>query len=271
MHSLVGSLKTPDPVKARRATPGGSRRPAAGRQLEEGVHVIGLSKGMKGAYRKGGYSRAYLFEDGDRLTLVDALFDADAQQIIDYLWSIGRAPADLTDIVLTHSHRSHIGGAATLRLISGARVWCHASEAAIVEGAGSAAPISLRPLRPLALLPIRVMSYLPFKPHVPCKVDCRPEDGCEIGSLKVIHAPGHTPGNLALLWRERVLVVADAILTWPKFGPGWPGFNVDEALYRRSLQRLVDLKPEIVCVAHGEPICENAEQLLSTLDTSSRS
>ncbi|HEV2060846.1 MAG TPA: MBL fold metallo-hydrolase [Solirubrobacteraceae bacterium] len=264
MHSLMGSPKTQEPARTRATA--ASPRPAAGRQLEEGVHVIGLSKGRKGAYRKGGYSRAYLFEDGDRLTLVDALFDDDAQLIIDYLWSIGRAPADLTDIVLTHSHRSHIGGVATLKRISGARVWCHASEAAVVEGTESLPPIALWPLRPLALYPIRVLSYLPYKPHIPCKVDCRPEEGDQIGSLKVLHVPGHTPGNIALLWRDRVLVVADMILTWPKFGPGWPGFNGDESLYRRSLQRLLDLEPEIVCVAHGEPICENAQQLLATLD-----
>lgn len=226
---------------------------------------------MKGAYSKGGYSRAYLFEDGDRLTLVDALFDPDARQIIDYMWSIGRAPAELTDIVVTHSHRSHIGGLATLKRISGARVWCHASEVAIVEGRQSAAPVALWPLRPLVLYPFRVMSYLPYKPHVPCKVDCRAEEGEQIGSLKVIHAPGHTPGNLALLWKERVLVVADVILTWPTFAAGWPGFNTDEPLFRRSLQRLVDLKPEIVCVAHGDPICDNAAQRLSTLDAARRS
>ena len=230
------------------------------------MHVIGLAKGMQ-AYKKGAYSRAYLFEDDDRLTLVDALFDADAKQVIDYLRSIGRSPEDLTDIVLTHSHRSHIGGAATLKGLSDARVWCHESEVGVVEGTEKLPPVSLLPLRPLPLLPIRVMSYLPFQPHVPCKVDpgCRPQDGDEIGSLKVFHVPGHTPGNLALLWKDRVLVVADAILTWPTFGPGWPGFNDDEALYRRSLQRLVDLEPEVICVAHGDPICENASQRLAQL------
>jgi len=258
---LAAALRARAPMLAR----GG--RPLAGRQLEPDVHVIGLTKGMKGAYRKGGYTRAYLFEDGDRLTLVDALYDADAQQIIDYLWSIGRTPADLTDIVLTHSHRSHIGGVATLKRLSDARVWCHASEAAIVEGEQSAVPIALWPLRPLVLYPIRLMSYLPFAPHVPCKVDRRPVEGDQIGSLKVLHVPGHTPGNLALLWKERVLVVADAILEWPTFGPGWPGFNGDEPLYRRSLWRLLSLEPEIVCVAHGEPICENASERLATLAT----
>lgn len=242
-------------------------RPVPGCEIEEGVHVIGLTKGMKGAYRKGGYSRAYLFEDGARLILADALFDADAQQIIDYLWSLGRPPSDLTDIVLTHSHRSHIGGAATLKRLSKARVWCHASEVAIVEGKQKPVRIPLRPLRPLPVYPIRVMSYLPFAPHAPVTVDCMPEEGHEIGSLKVLHVPGHTPGNLALLWKERVLVVADAILTWPALAAGWPGFNADESLYRRSLWRLLSLEPEVVCVAHGEPITDRTSEHLSKLAT----
>jgi glyoxylase-like metal-dependent hydrolase (beta-lactamase superfamily II) len=246
-----------------------SRRPVAGRELQPGVHVIGLKKGMKGAYRKGAYSRAYLFEDEEcgKVTLVDTLFDTDAHVIIDYLWSIGRAPSELTDIVLTHTHRSHIGGVATLKRLSDARVWCHAEEAQIVEGTQSLPPVALRPVRPLALYPIRVMSRLPLAPHATCKVDEHPVEGTWIGSLRVIHAPGHTPGNLALLWHERVLVVADAILEWPTLGPGWPGFNTDEAVYRRSLWRLLNVDAEIVCVAHGEPICEDASERLATLAT----
>jgi glyoxylase-like metal-dependent hydrolase (beta-lactamase superfamily II) len=229
--------------------------------------MIGLTKGMAGAYRKGGYSKAYLFEDGDRLTLVDALYDSDAQQVIDYLWSIGRAPSELTDIVLTHSHRSHIGGAATLQRLSGAKVHCHESEVAIIMNKEKPRPIPLRPLRPLPLVPIRVMSRLPFAPHLPPEVTHHAEEGTAIGSLKVFHVPGHTPGNLALLWRDQVLVVADAILTWPRFGAGWPGFNADEGLYRRSLWRLLSLKPELVCVAHGDPIEHGAAEQLATLVT----
>ena len=82
----------------------------------------------------GGFSRAYLIEDGNRLMLIDTLFQDDAKLIIDYLWSIGKTPNDLTDIILTHSHRSHVGGAATLRALSKAPVSCHASEARIIEG-----------------------------------------------------------------------------------------------------------------------------------------
>jgi glyoxylase-like metal-dependent hydrolase (beta-lactamase superfamily II) len=71
--------------------------------------------------------------------------------------------------------------------------------------------------------------------------------------------------NLALVWKKRAFVVADAILTWPKFGPGWPGFNTEEAVYRTSLSRLVELEPEIVCVAHGDPIRKASPEQLAEL------
>ena len=238
-----------------------------GAELMPGLHVIGLTKGMKGAYKKGGYSKAYLFDDVNhgRLTLVDALYDSDAQQVIDYLLAIGRSATELTDIILTHSHRSHIGGAAALKRISNARVWCHASEAAIVEGTEKPVKIPLWPLWPHVVYPIRVMSNLERAPHEACEVDETPEEGDRVGSLRLLHVPGHTPGNLAVWWPEaRVVAVADIILTWPRLAAGWPGFNADESLYRRSLRRLLDLDPEVVCVAHGEPIC-NAPQALTAL------
>jgi glyoxylase-like metal-dependent hydrolase (beta-lactamase superfamily II) len=73
----------------------------------------------------------------------------------------------------------------------------------------------------------------------------------------VLHIPGHTPGHLAFHCAERaVLVVGDAIATWPKLGAGWPGFNLNEGQYRASLGRLAELEPDVVGVGHGEPITE---------------
>ncbi len=239
-----------------------AQTPAAGYEIEEGFHTIGPTTN---GIRKGGYSRAYLLEDGDHLTLVDTLFDDDAHLIVAYLLSIGRSVHDLTDIVLTHAHRSHLGGVATLKRLSGARVLCHDREAAIVEGTKQAPPVSLLPIRPLVLYPFRVLSYLHRPAHVPCTVDQTIGEGDRVGTLAVLHVPGHTPGHLAFLWKGRAVIVGDAILTWPSFGAGWPGFNLDEPEYRRSLRRLVGLRPQIVGPGHGPPISQGTSERLSTL------
>jgi glyoxylase-like metal-dependent hydrolase (beta-lactamase superfamily II) len=100
---------------------------------------------------------------------------------------------------------------------------------------------------------------------VPCEVDATLAEGDVVGGLKVLHVPGHTPGHLAFLWRDRAMFVGDAILTWPSLGPGWPGFNLDEAEYRRSLRRIVTMEPEIIGPGHGPPICDDATEQLAPL------
>ena len=240
----------------------GFREP--GIEIADGVHAIGSSP--RGQFN-GGHSRAYVFENDHGLTLVDTLWEDDAYLILQYLWSIGRTPRDITDIVMTHSHRSHLGGLKTLKELSGATVHSHALEAPIIEGAAAAAKIPLWPLRPPQLIGFRVASQLGLFPHAPCEVDDPGlVDGSTIGSLTVMHLPGHTPGNIGLSWDDdRVLAVADTIMTWPSFSAGWPGFNTDELEFRRSLERVVRCAPEVVCVGHGDPIWENAAEAIETL------
>lgn len=241
----------------------GFREP--GVELVPGVHAVGPS--TRGQYQ-GGYSRAYLFEHRAGLILVDTLWDHDAHMILRYLWSIGGTPRDITDILITHGHRSHLGGVAILKALSRAPVRSHAKEAPIIAGRAAAAKIPLLPLRPHELMGFRIASQLGIQPHFACEVDDPTlDEGDELaGGMRVMHLPGHTPGNLAFSWDDdRVLAVADTIMTWPSFSAGWPGFNVDEALFRKSLKRVVDMRPEVVCTGHGDPIWENAAESISTL------
>jgi glyoxylase-like metal-dependent hydrolase (beta-lactamase superfamily II) len=238
-----------------------------GRELSPGAHQIGPSRR---AIRKGGYSRSYLFEGDDGcLTLVDTGWDTDARTILRYLDDIGRSPAQIAHIALTHSHRSHLGGLARLVELSGATVSCHEEEAPIVEGRRRAHPIRLWPLFPLRLYLFRIVSHLPILAHVPCEVDKTNSlvDGASIGPLTVIHTPGHTSGHLAFSYRNGVLllVVGDAVATWPFFSAGWPGFNRDEHEYRKSLLKLVDLEPGIVCPGHGDAIVEDTAERVQGL------
>jgi glyoxylase-like metal-dependent hydrolase (beta-lactamase superfamily II) len=236
-----------------------------GQQIAPGVHQIGPARAGLG---KGGYSRAYLFEDDNRrLTLVDTGWDGDARFILRYLESIGRSPEQIDNIALTHAHRSHLGGLATLKALSRAKVSSHAEEAPIIEGTKRAHPIRLWPPLPLSLILFRVISYLPIFEHERCKVDRQTlAEGDRVGPLTVLHTPGHTRGHLAFRYRAtKVLIVGDAVATWPKFGPGWPGFNLDETEYRRSLLRLVDCAPDVIGPGHGDSITDGTAARLSTL------
>jgi hypothetical protein len=140
-----------------------------GRELAPGAHQIGPTRW---AIFQGGYSRSYLFEGNNGLlTLVDTGWDTKAKTILRYIDDIGRSPAQIEYIALTHSHRSHLGGLARLVELSDATVRCHETEAPVVEGRRRAHPIRLWPPLPVRLYLFRIISRLPILAHVPCAVD----------------------------------------------------------------------------------------------------
>jgi glyoxylase-like metal-dependent hydrolase (beta-lactamase superfamily II) len=160
---------------------------------------------------------------------------------------------------LTHGHRSHLGGLAALKRLSGATVYAHQWEADIIAGERKAQPVPITPTRPylvyLPTYPLQLGAALGKGAHPPCPVDHFISDGDRVGPVEVLHAPGHSPGHLAFHWPERqALFAGDAVVTWPEFAAGWPAFTLNATQHRASLRRMSDLDAEIVAVGHGEPI-----------------
>ena len=227
-------------------------------ELAPGVHSIGQ--------RKGGRSHAFLFVHGKELTLVDTLFDTDAHVVLRYMRGIGRAPSELKHIVLTHAHRSHLGGLATLKRLSGATVHAHEWEADIIGGQRSAQPVTLRPVRPIRTYPHRIGLVLGRPKHVACPVDQPARHDDAIGPLQVLHTPGHSPGHLALHSPEqRVLLAGDAIATWPELHAGWRGWILNERQHQRSMSALARLEAKVVGVGHGEAITQDTADCVHAL------
>lgn len=228
------------------------------RELGPGIHSLGG--------RKGGHVRAFLIEAAGELTLVDTLFEADGSGVLSGLRALGRSPRDLTRIVLTHAHRSHLGGLAALKRQTGATVLGHAWEADIVAGERPAQSVGLKPTAPLKTYPFQIGIFLNRPKHVPCPVDAGLADGDAVGPLHVLHVPGHSPGHLAFHWPERGLLIAgDAIATWPRFEGGWPAFTINPAEHAESLRRLAALEAPIVGVGHGDAITVDAVERLHGL------
>ena len=231
-------------------------------QISPGIHSLGQTIG--------GHVHAYLLEEDDGLTLIDTLFDTDGHRVLEAINSLGRAPQDLKRIVLSHGHRSHIGGLAALKEASGAEVYSHEWEEDIIAGDRNAQPVSLLPMRPVTayfkVYHLQVGLALGVGQHKACPVDLPLKDGDRVGPVEVLHTPGHSPGHLAFWWPEKkALFAGDAIATWPIFDGGWPAFNLNEEQQRATLRRMAELDAEVLAVGHGEPLVEDAAARVRSL------
>jgi glyoxylase-like metal-dependent hydrolase (beta-lactamase superfamily II) len=230
------------------------------KELAPGVHVLGR--------KAGGRVRAYLVETNGELSLVDTLFEHDGAAVLDAIRRLGRKPGDLRRIVLTHAHRSHLGGLAALKRATGATVLAHEWEADIVSGDRPAQPVGLKPTAPLRTYPFQVGIFLNRPKHRPCPVDEAVSDDDAVGPLRVLHVPGHSPGHLALFWEEKsMLLSGDAIATWPRFEAGWPAFTLNPEEHAHSIRRLAELEAAIVGVGHGDAVTIDAAERVHSLAT----
>lgn len=225
-------------------------------EIAPGLHAI--------SQRQGIFVHAFLVEDGDGFLLVDTLHSTNAKEILNRLKQLGKSARDLTGIVLTHAHRAHLGGLAHLQKLAGVPVYCHEWEADIVAGERRQPCMTLRPMRPYRTWPGQIVSR--FVQHPPGRVDHFVTAGDQIGPLQVVSAPGHTPGHVTFYWPERrALFAGDALVNWPAFGSGWPGYVLNPRQQMQTLRNLAELEAEIFCVGHGDPVTINGTALLRGL------
>ncbi|MFD4025943.1 MBL fold metallo-hydrolase [Streptomyces sp. NPDC058576] len=204
--------------------------------------------------------QAYLWRDGADLTLIDAGDVDSATAIEDAIRSLGHHPAGIRRIVITHGHRDHYGAARELADRHGAEIVAHALDAPAVRGERPVPEPDLldweRPLWEHGLT-------CPDAP--PTRVD-REVTGGEVlpfgDGARVVHAPGHTAGSIALhLPRHGVLFTGDTAAFADRVMLGV--FNVDRAEAAGTFRRLAALAPRTVCFGHGDPLTENAAALLA--------
>jgi len=201
-----------------------------------------------------GFVNAYLVREDDGLTLVDTMLSGSAGSI---LAAAERAGAPIVRIVLTHAHGDHAGSLDALaERLPGIEIALSAREARLMAGdralEADEPQSKLRGGWPkVATRPTRVLV-----------------DGDRVGSLRVVAAPGHTPGHIALIdERDRTLIAGDAfstlggISTTGRINPRFPlvGMSTwDRATANRTAAMLRGLDPAVLAVGHGRPLRDPA-------------
>ncbi len=92
--------------------------------------------------------------------------------------------------------------------------------------------------------------------------------GSRIGPLEVVGAAGKSPGEVALFWRDRgILIVGDAIIGNPPGRCGLLPERVmdDPARLRSNVRKLLDLDFDILLVGDGASILDDAKDRLKEL------
>lgn len=148
-----------------------------------------------------------LVDTGFERTIVDNLFP--------FLQEVGRSPDEITFVVNTHRDGDHIQGNHVLKEKTKAKIAVHELDADAVVG-----------------------------------VDVKLYDGdrVELGdrTFEVVHAPGHTPGNICLYQpEEKLLIVGDTLC-----GDRVNLIRMGKDLYIKSIKRLLDLDVNLLIQSH---------------------
>lgn len=196
-----------------------------------------------------GFVNAFLVREDDGLTLIDTGVRGMNKKILPAAAELG---APIVRIVLTHYHDDHSGSLDVLAdaLPDAERLWSE-REDPLVHGGSDLLPGEpegkVRPIKARKAQATRLLNA-----------------GDRVGSLEVVPAPGHSPGQIALFdTRDRTLIAGDAFATiggvattakpYPRFPlPGFVTWNGDVAL--ESARRLRALEPVRLAVGHGKTV-----------------
>ena len=198
-----------------------------------------------------GLVNAYLVEEDDGFTLVDTMLPRCAGRILKAAGGAGGIP--IKRIALTHAHQDHIGSLDALaEKLPGAEVLISGRDARLL-----AKDLTLDPGEEKG----KLRGGYPGARTRPTRTI---EAGDRVGSLEVVAAPGHTPGQVAFLdTRDRTLYCGDAYSTvggvattaktYPRFPlPAQATWHRPTAL--ESAQALRALDPARLAPGHGKVV-----------------
>ena len=209
-----------------------------------------------------GFDNCYLLESGGELVLYDAGSPRHEDVIVRAIEAIGRNPADLTWIVVSHLHIDHVGSAVALRELTGAGILMSETDAAAARDGWSSRGLRIRAglasvlmernagadlTSPARMTPVDVDGYLHAGESVP-----------GLPGTELVATPGHCAGQMSLMWHRRggILLAADAASNNGAVTP--PPIGEDIELGDRTFAELAERAFDVAVFGHGEPVTSGA-------------
>ena len=201
---------------------------------------------------------AFLLADDDgALTLVDAGLKGADRRVLAALAALGRAPGDVTRVLLSHAHSDHAGGLAAVQRATGARLSVHDRDAVYAREGRP-------PRRDASSSWGRLLDRLPGGGFAPAQVDATFADDAVLpvaGGLRVVHTPGHSPGHCSFLLEDRgVLLTGDALFNVRGLRYSPAAFCTDIHLSRETAARLGELAYDVAAFTHGRQVTGGARE-----------
>jgi len=177
------------------------------------------------------FVNAFIFKGKQSCLMVDA--GIGKSSFLKELKKLGLTPDQITTILLTHTDTDHTG---SIGLFKNPEIYMHKDEEQMINGTTTKMP----PFK-------NIWKYGPY--HLFNSNDTLHIDGLMI---KVIHAPGHTPGSVCYIINNDYLLTGDnCIVVNGKAEPFIKKFNMNTAEQIESIKALPDLKSfKYILMAH---------------------
>lgn len=218
-------------------------------EIAEGLHRIGSD-----------IVNSYLVIDAGGVTVIDAGLPRYWKLLNRELARLGMTLDDVQALILTHGDTDHIGFAARLHREKGIPAYLHPADAGrarkeVKKPSKGWGPVKAGPLARFVLYSARQGGL-----RIPPAGDVRPVDDGQVldvpGKPRIIYAPGHTPGSIAVhVPAADALFVGDTMTTRNVLtgttGPKPAPFTLEPEQALASLARLRDVDATWVLPGHG--------------------
>jgi hydroxyacylglutathione hydrolase len=182
---------------------------------------------------------------GDEATHEAMVIDP-GDDIGEILRIVNDAAMKVTQIVVTHAHIDHVGGAMKLKQLTGAPILLNQNDHALLK-----------------MLDVQA-SWLGMQPPGKVEIDSNIGDADRVNagnvSATVLHTPGHTEGSVCLYFpAEKVLIAGDTLFAGSIGRTDLPGGSYEKII--RSLHdRVLALPDETIVVSGHGPITQIGEE-----------